>query len=62
MTKHRDNQPDDDATVWKRLTDGVKAYRPDPPAPIRPKSSPAARQGGSSSGWTCRCHTHDRET
>ncbi|MGB2410185.1 MAG: Smr/MutS family protein [Candidatus Puniceispirillaceae bacterium] len=42
MTKHRDNQPDDDATVWKRLTDGVKAYRPDPPAPIRPKSSPAA--------------------
>ena len=47
MTKHRDNQADknatdDDATVWKRLTEGVKPYRPDPPAPIRPKSSPPA--------------------
>lgn len=40
MTKHRDNRGDDDATVWKRLTDGVKAYRADPPAPIRPKPSP----------------------
>ena len=47
MTKHRDNQADknatdDDATVWKRLTEGVKPYRPDPPAPTRPKSSPPA--------------------
>jgi len=42
MTKHRDNQTDDDATVWKRLTDGVKPYRPDPPAPVRPKVSPPA--------------------
>jgi len=40
MTKHRDKRGDDDATVWKRVTDGVKAYRPDPPAPIRPKPSP----------------------
>lgn len=45
MTINRDNQADDDATdddasVWKRLTDGVKRYRPDPPAPTRPKSSP----------------------
>ena len=47
MTKHRDNQADndatdDDATVWKRLTDGVKPYRTDPPAPTRPKPSPPA--------------------
>jgi len=40
MTKHRDNRGDDDATVWKRLTEGVKAYRVDPPAPIRPKPFP----------------------
>ncbi len=45
MTKHRDNQADydaadDDATVWKRLADGVKRYRPDPPAPALPKPSP----------------------
>jgi DNA-nicking Smr family endonuclease len=44
MTKHRDNQADDDATVWKRLTDGVKPYRADPPAPVRPKASPPARR------------------
>lgn len=42
MTKHRDNQGDDDATLWKRLTDGVKAYRADPPPPTRPKPSPPA--------------------
>jgi len=46
MTKHRDNQADDDATVWKRLTDGVKPYRADPPAPVRPKASPPARRRG----------------
>ncbi len=40
MTKQRDKQADDDATVWKRLTSGVKAYRADPPAPVRPKPSP----------------------
>ena len=51
MTKHRDNQADndaghaesgdDDSLVWKRLTSGVKAYRPDPRVPVRPKPSPA---------------------
>ncbi len=47
MTNHRDKQAgdnagDDDTAVWKRLTSGVKAYRSDPPAPIRPKPSPPA--------------------
>ena len=64
MTKHRDNQADndaghaesgdDDSLVWKRLTSGVKAYRPDPRMPDprmpesrvpgRPKPSPAPRR------------------
>ena len=54
MTKHRDNQADndaghaesgdDDSLVWKRLTSGVKAYRPDPRVPVRPKPSPAPRR------------------
>ena len=58
MTKHRDKQADnaagnaagdaafgdDDSLVWKRLTSGVKAYRSDPPAPVRPKPSPTPRR------------------
>ena len=46
MTKHRDNQTEDDATVWKRLTDGVKRYRADPPAPARPRPSPPSPRPG----------------
>ena len=47
MTKHRDNQADDDATVWKRLTSGVKAYRSEALAPSRPKPSPKPRRRNS---------------
>lgn len=40
MSKQLDNPADDDAAVWKRLTKGVKAYRPDPPHQGRPRPSP----------------------
>ena len=41
MTFPQDSMDDDDAAVWERLTQGVKAYEPELP-PYRPAKSPKA--------------------
>jgi len=42
MTFPQDKMDDDDAVVWERLTQGVKAYEPELP-PTRPTKSPKAK-------------------
>ena len=42
MTFPQDNMDDDDAVVWERLTQGVKAYEPEL-QPTRPAKSPKAK-------------------
>ena len=52
MTGPQDDTGDEDAAVWKRLTDGVKAYERDvPPAAARP-SAPTPKPKRRSSGKT----------